>query len=338
MTEFSLPWSNENVGDGSLSPYDNDEWSDTWRKLFQRDRTLQGYIEAYENELLVSNPAGNTIRVATGAALVDGKFYETDANVDNAIATPAVSTRIDRVVLRKDFAAQTVRVVILTGVEGGGVPALTQTDGVTWEIPLAQVSITTAPAITISDERTPSRTPLAEIDTATMVLIENIIADGTDTTIDFQNIPQTYTHLLLIGQVRFAGAVVQANLEIRFNDDSGASYNDQQTLGENVTASAASATGANEGALGEVPGGSGIANHAGAFQSYVPNYRGTTFFKNWLGMSISIPNVTVAAFSMRHAGGQWDNTDAIERITVLSTTGASGNILAGSQISLYGIN
>jgi len=76
MAETSLPWANTGVGDGQA--YDDDEWSDWQRKLFSHDRTVQGVIPGYENELAVSNPAGNTIRVATGAALVDGKIYEAD--------------------------------------------------------------------------------------------------------------------------------------------------------------------------------------------------------------------------------------------------------------------
>jgi len=337
MTEKSFYWANTAIGDGSLSPYDNDEFSDIWRKLFTADRAVQGHIDGYENSLEVSNPSGNTIRVNTGAALVDGKFYETTAVVDNSISTPAAATRKDRIVLRKSWASQTVRVAVLTGIEGGSIPSLTQTDGLTWEIPLATISITTGGAITVTDEREASRTPLAEEGTDTMVLIKSVVADGTAAIMEFDAIPQIYTHLVLIGQIRFAGAVVQVALEILLNDDTGANYNDQQTIGEDTTASAVGATGENEGALGEVPGGSGSSGHAGTFQCYLANYAGASFYKNWVGMSISIPNTTVAAFSMRHAGGMWLNTEAINKITILSTTGSAGNIVSGSMVSLYGI-
>ena len=227
MTEKSWYWPGIATGDASDAPYDDDEFSDIWTILFLRDKTLQGVIEDHANGLVVTNPSGNTIRVATGAALVDGKFYETDANVDEVIATPGALTRIDRVILRKDFAAQTVRVVILSGVEGGSVPSLTQNDGVTWEIPLAQVSITTAPAITITSEIQFARTPLAIFPTGSLNEIETIAADGAGTTIDFQNIPSKFTHLFIIGQIRFAGAVTEALIEVRFNNDSGANYNEQ---------------------------------------------------------------------------------------------------------------
>ena len=338
MVEESFYWDDGSVGDGSLSPYDNDEFSDLWRVLFLRDRTTQGVIESYENGLVVSNPSGNNIRVATGAALVDGKFYETDANVDNAIATPAVSTRIDRVVLRKSWAAQTVRVFIITGVEGAGVPAITQTDGVTWDVPLAQVSITTGAAITITSEIAFARTPLTEEFTGAMSEIETITADGSSATIDFQNIPDTFTHLFLIGQIRFAGAVTEVLIEARLNNDSGANYNEQDLKGDGASATASGNANQNEISLGRVPGASATANMAGQIQAHLANYVNTTFFKTLLAQFLHIRSNTPANWEVGLAGGMWKDTTAVSRITLLSTTGSSGNIASGSVVTLYGIS
>jgi hypothetical protein len=80
-------------------------------------------------------------------------MYENTASVDFAVVSPVGDTRIDRIVVRADWAAQTVRLAVLTGDEGGSAPALTQDAGTTWEIPLAQASVTTAGAITLTDER-----------------------------------------------------------------------------------------------------------------------------------------------------------------------------------------
>lgn len=150
MTQTSLPWANNGIGDGQ--PYDDDEWSDWQRKLFTHDRTLQGVVPGYANDLAVSNPAGNTIRVATGAALVDGKFYETDANVDNTITTPGAGSNYYRFVLQKDWALQTVRVAVL-GPDAASPPVVTQTDGTLWEISLATVQITSGAVVTVTDTR-----------------------------------------------------------------------------------------------------------------------------------------------------------------------------------------
>jgi hypothetical protein len=115
-------------------------------------RTLQGPILGYANALAVTNPAGVTIRVATGAAVVDGKFYESTANEDLTISAPAGGTNYYLVVLQKNFAAQTVRVALL-GPNPAAYPTVTQVDGTTWEVALAQVTITSAGLVTVTDVR-----------------------------------------------------------------------------------------------------------------------------------------------------------------------------------------
>jgi hypothetical protein len=336
MTERSSYWADVNIGDGSISPYDDDEFSDIWRILFQRDRTTQGYIDEYLNELAVSNPSGNTIRVTTGAALVDGKFYTNDSTVDNVIATPAVSTRFDRVVLRKSWAAQTVRVAILTGIEGGGVPALTQNDGVTWEIPLATVQITTAPVITITDERQQARSPLGASEDSGMELIRTITSDGLSSSFDFQNIPQTYTHLFLIGNCKTDGANLVENLSLRFNNDSAANYKWQNINGANVAATAASAINDNEVELGFMPGGGAGATRNNSFHIYVSNYADGTKRITLTAQCANIPSNAAADFDLTHTGGQWA-VQAVTRIEIFSSTRPAGIIPSGLVVSLYGL-
>ncbi len=157
MAESSLPWAGTVTGD--FGPYSDDQWSDIWRKLFTLDRTTQGVLRNYLNELAATGGT-SPVAINTGAALVDGKFYENTASVNVVIPTPAGATRVDRIVLRKDFAAQTVRITRVAGTEGAGVPAITQTDGTTWDLPLWQVSITIGGVITLTNDRAYARTPL----------------------------------------------------------------------------------------------------------------------------------------------------------------------------------
>jgi len=150
MAEISLPWSGTVTGDAG--PYSDDNWSDMYRKLFTNDRTDEGVLKNYANQLEITG-ATSPISVNTGAAFVDGKFYENDAAASVVVPSPTVSTRIDRIVLRKGWVAQTVRITRIEGIEGGGAPALTQNDGTTWDIPLYLVTITTGGAITLTDQR-----------------------------------------------------------------------------------------------------------------------------------------------------------------------------------------
>lgn len=150
MAEKSLFWTDA-TGDGG--PYNQTQLAEWLEYLFTTDQAAtEGVLKGAANELAVSG-ASSPVAVATGAALVKGHWYRNTAAVNVAVASPAAATRIDRVVLQADWAAQTVRIALVAGVEGGAAPAVTQTDGTKWEISLAQVSITTAGAITLTDER-----------------------------------------------------------------------------------------------------------------------------------------------------------------------------------------
>ena len=153
MVQTSWPWGGLAVGDAVLAPYSADEWSDIWRKLFQRDRTLEGVLPDYLGELNVTNPAGVTIRTTSGGALVDGTYFDNTANVDLVVVAPGGGSNFYRIVLHKSWAAQDVRISLL-GPNVVAPDAVTQIDGVTWEISLATVEITSGSVVTVTDDRT----------------------------------------------------------------------------------------------------------------------------------------------------------------------------------------
>ena len=165
MVEWSQYWGGTATGDASSAPYSDDEFSDLWAYLFTYDRTIQGVVDTarvgYTGLLEVTNPSTSVLRVATGIAMVDGKVYTNTANIDETMDVPLTGTNYFTVVLTKNFAAQTVRVDVKEAAgnsNGGastavGAPAVTQTDGTTWEISLATVTITVGPVVTITDTR-----------------------------------------------------------------------------------------------------------------------------------------------------------------------------------------
>jgi hypothetical protein len=119
---------------------------------------LDGVATGYLNGLAVTAGSGK-VTVATGGALVDGKWYTSSSAVDVTISTPTAGTeRIDRVVLRATWSNYTVRRYLLTGVASSSptVPTLTQTRNSYFEISLAQVRVTSAGVITVTDERYPA--------------------------------------------------------------------------------------------------------------------------------------------------------------------------------------
>jgi hypothetical protein len=152
MTESSILWSTTGTGDGTSGGYPQAKLVEWQRALFAKSANLGGVSPTYQNQLAVTGSA-SPVTVATGAAVCYGYVYFNDAALTVAIPTPASQPRIDRIVLRVNWAAQTVRVTRIAGTEGGGAPALTQAAGTTWDIPLAQVSITTGGVITLTDQR-----------------------------------------------------------------------------------------------------------------------------------------------------------------------------------------
>jgi len=153
MTEASTWWSTTGTGDGPSGGYTRDQHFAFWRRLFVGDNyASQGPLKGYLGELAVTAGTGK-VTVAPGGAIVYGIPYANDANVDVTIPTPTSATRIDRIVLRASWSAQTVRITRIAGTEGGGAPSITQTPGTTYDVKLAQVSVTPGGVITVTDER-----------------------------------------------------------------------------------------------------------------------------------------------------------------------------------------
>lgn len=150
MAQVSLLWGTNGTGDGN--PYTDTQLFTLFRLLFAHSANLGGVMADTQNELAVSGTS-SPVAVATGGAIVYGIPYYNTASENVTIPTPAALTRIDRIVLRADWAAKTVRITRIAGSEGGSAPSMTQSAGATWDIPLATVSITTGGVITVTDAR-----------------------------------------------------------------------------------------------------------------------------------------------------------------------------------------
>lgn len=152
MAEFSLFHTTSTSGDGA-SAYTQAQLLAWLRRTFTATPATEGVLKNYANGLAVSGSA-TPLTVATGAAVVDGFPYENDTAVSLAVPTPTVGTTGKRVVLRADYVAHTVRIALISSADGvSAFPALTQNAGVTWEISLATLSVTTTGVITVTDAR-----------------------------------------------------------------------------------------------------------------------------------------------------------------------------------------
>jgi len=157
MAESSIGWTTDGTGDGTLTGYTMAQFLN-WIQLLvmdDNDEDEYGVVYGYANGLAVTATGTNHLQVDTGGAFVIGLPYWNTAAVDLTVTTPVVDTTGWRVVLRADWTAQTVRATVIESADGtAAIPALTQTEAVTWDIPLAQGTITVGNAITIaSDDR-----------------------------------------------------------------------------------------------------------------------------------------------------------------------------------------
>jgi hypothetical protein len=146
MAETSYLWDNPGTGDSPAPGYGNALLSQVIFRMLTNGTGDQGVLRNWLNELEVTDGGVDTADVDTGGAMLNGVWYESDA-VEN-IDINAFRGGNCLIIVRASWAAQTARIV------ARAVGALTQTAGVTYEIPLANVAIGAGGAITlITDTR-----------------------------------------------------------------------------------------------------------------------------------------------------------------------------------------
>ena len=158
MAETSGFWTTSGAGKGDQVASYTQAHHSTALMLAAGAKGLDGVATSYLNGLAVTAGSGK-VTVGTGGGLVDGKWYTNSAAINHTISSPTAGTeRIDRIVLQAVWSSFTVRCVKLAGTASSSPtpPALTQTRGGTFEISLAQVRVTSAGVITVTDERYPA--------------------------------------------------------------------------------------------------------------------------------------------------------------------------------------
>lgn len=115
-----------------------------------------GVFRGSANELAVTSTGNNNITVDTGRAMVDGWLYGNDASKPITTSSPSGGTTGRLVVLRHVWSTRLVTAEIRSSADGTAtIPSPTQSDGDTWEFPLASFTITTGGVIgALTDLRT----------------------------------------------------------------------------------------------------------------------------------------------------------------------------------------
>lgn len=164
------------------------------------------------------------------------------------------------------------------------------------------------------------------------VLISEVTPSGTGV-VTFSSLG-SYRSLRITGMGRGTQAATSVLLQMTFNSDTGANYLNERDLGSSTTAQASNTETAFVYAA-SICAANAPSGNASAFYIYIPDFAGTTFHKSALGKS----SLRVGTGSTSHyvvdVASWWLNTAAITSITL---TLSAGNYVAGTRISLYGVN
>jgi hypothetical protein len=155
---------------------------------------------------------------------------------------------------------------------------------------------------------------------------------GTATgTVNFNSIPQNYTDLILISNIRISGTGGEG-ASLRFNSDTSSNYSYTRLFASSsVTSDRGSNLTADE--FGYYPGDDSTSGLFGIGVTQIQNYSNTTTFKPYLLRWNNNQNV-----GTQHVGltsGLYRSTSAINSITL--TANVSKNFVIGCSFTLYGI-
>lgn len=169
----------------------------------------------------------------------------------------------------------------------------------------------------------------------TLTLLEKVTVGATAvSSITFNNIPQSYTDLVIKVSVRTARTNDAGgdDLKMYFNGDFGSNYTTKTVLGTGSAIAAENIASSNLGVYGIQASNASTGNTFGSGEYYIPNYAGSAI--KTLNADTVSENNNVTAY-MRIAGGTRNNTAAITSITFQPGTGPT--FLQYSSFYLYGV-
>jgi hypothetical protein len=158
------------------------------------------------------------------------------------------------------------------------------------------------------------------------------VASGTDTSIGFTGIPQTFQDLMLVLNTRRTDAVTEGT-QFLYTNFSGSIASATKLISDGATTSSSRNTAQNAAFIGAYPGANAQANIFGSQIVHILNYSSTSQFKTLLCRTASDRN---GAGQTELSVSLFRDNGAITSIGV-STYNASVYYLPGSTATLYGI-
>src|SRR6266496_3169169 len=164
--------------------------------------------------------------------------------------------------------------------------------------------------------------------------IYNTTLGAAAASIDVQSIVAGYASLLLVFNGRGDTAATSTTISMRLNNDSAANYYWQRLRGNGVTASAAESLAATSCRVGEMPAANAAAGLAGSTHIWLPNYAGAAQTVGIKSSSAYLAGLTTTLLFVDEITGVWNNSGAINRITLLP---GAGNFATNSRLTIYAL-
>jgi hypothetical protein len=163
------------------------------------------------------------------------------------------------------------------------------------------------------------------------------VAPSSSTTVTFSSIPSTYKLLQIRAINKDSSNYIGAStLKLNFNGDTGANYADHYLQGQGTSATAGNDTSSTFMTLytGTAGNNAAMSNIFAGLILDIVDYTSTSKYKTVKGFGgVSTNNATPGTVGFD--SGLWMNTAAL---TSMTFTSASGNFVAGTTFSLYGVS
>lgn len=158
---------------------------------------------------------------------------------------------------------------------------------------------------------------------------------GSSATVDVTGISATYAHLLVSIYARSDVAATVASVFMQFNGDAAANYDYQYISGSAAAVTAGEGFAVATGCfVGSFPANTAGANLFGTSEVFIPHYAGSTNNKQCVTINSCKAGTTTGLLSAFLLGSSWRSNAAINRLTL---TLASGNFVAGTRVTVYGM-
>lgn len=169
-----------------------------------------------------------------------------------------------------------------------------------------------------------------------LIPIQSTVLTGSQASVTFSSIPQTYTDLVLRCSIRTNNGSNEFPLALILNNNTSTLYSYTRLQGYSNGPSSTRVSNDVESNIGSVPDTISTSNTFSSTEIYIPNYT-TTTSKPFLTTNFMENNVTTYVFQT-HQAVLYRNSTGITTIKLQAPSGYSAAMLvSGSSFYLYGV-